>query len=47
MADKYYKNADATTERIYGKTEIFNTEYMNLLENKNTAEEEEQSDGSN
>lgn len=47
MADKYYKNADATTERIYGKTQIFNTEYMNLLENKNTAEEEEQSDGSN
>jgi len=47
MGDKYYKNADATTERIYGKTEIFNTEYMNLLENKQTAEEEEESDGSN
>jgi len=46
MADKYYKNADATTERIVGKTEIFNTEYMNLLENKNTASEEEESDGS-
>jgi len=46
MADKYYKNADATTERIFGKTEIFNTEYMNLLENKNTASEEEESDGS-
>ena len=47
MGDKYYKNADATTERIYGKTEVFNTEYMNLLENKQTAEEEEESDGSN
>ena len=47
MGDKYYKNADATTERIYGKTEVFNTEYMNLLENKQTAEEEEELDGSN
>lgn len=47
MGDKYYKNADATTERIYGKTQVFNTEYMNLLENKQTAEEEEESDGSN
>lgn len=33
MADKYYKNADATSERIYGKTQQYNTEYMNLLEN--------------
>jgi len=47
MGDKYYKNADATTERIYGKTQVFNTEYMNLLENKQTAEEEEELDGSN
>ena len=47
MADKYYKNADATTERIYGKTQVFNTEYMNLLAKPETAEEEEESDGSN
>jgi len=47
MGDKYYKNADATTERIYGKTDVFNTEYMNLLESKKTADGEEQSDGSN
>ena len=47
MADKYFKNADATTERIYGKTQVFNTEYMNLLAKPETAEEEEESDGSN
>lgn len=34
MADKYYKNADATSERIYGKTQQYNTDYMNLLDNK-------------
>jgi len=34
MADKYYKNADATSERIYGKTQQYNTDYMNLLTDK-------------
>jgi len=34
MANKYYENADATSERIYGKTQQYNTEYMNLLEQK-------------
>ena len=36
MADKYYKNADATSERIYGKKDIFNTDYMNQLEDKSS-----------
>jgi len=34
MADKYYHAADITTERIYGKKDIFNTDYMNRIENK-------------
>jgi hypothetical protein len=34
MANKYYKNADETSERIFGKTQQYNTEYMNLLEQK-------------
>jgi len=34
MANKYYKNADATSERIYGRTQQYNTEYMNLLQQK-------------
>ena len=29
MADKYYEAADITSERIYGKKDIFNTDYMN------------------
>jgi len=39
MADKYYKNADKTTERIFGKTDILNTGYMNLLPKKEETEE--------
>jgi hypothetical protein len=38
MADKYFQFADATTERIYGKKDIFNTDYMNNLLPKNTEE---------
>jgi hypothetical protein len=34
IADKYWINADATTERIYGKTDINNTDYMKLLDKK-------------
>lgn len=34
IADKYVTNADATTERIYGKTDINNTDYMKLLDKK-------------
>jgi len=41
LADKYYKNADATTERIYGKTDIFNVDYMNRLEKPKEETEEE------
>jgi len=32
MADKYYKSADATSERIFGKSDFLNTEYMMRLE---------------
>lgn len=32
MADKYCTNVDKTTERLYGKTDVFNTEYMLKLE---------------
>ena len=34
MADKYYQSADATVERIYGKTDVYNTDYMARLEDK-------------
>lgn len=36
MADKYYEAADITSERIYGKKDIFNTDYMNRIENKSS-----------
>ena len=32
MADKYYKSADATSERIFGKSDFLNTDYMMRLE---------------
>lgn len=32
MADKYYKNADKTAERIFGKSDFINPEYMLRLE---------------
>ena len=31
IADKYWTNANATTERIYGKKDISNTDYMKLV----------------
>ena len=31
MADKYFKNADKTAERIFGKSDFLNSDYMNLL----------------
>lgn len=40
MADKYHKNADKTAERIFGKADFLNPDYMNLLPKK----EEEQDD---
>jgi hypothetical protein len=39
MADKYCDNVDKTAERIFGKSNFINTEYMNLLENKQETEE--------
>lgn len=39
MADKYCANVDLTAERLFGKAEFINTEYMNLLENKQETEE--------
>lgn len=32
MADKYYQNADITAERIFGKADFLNTDYMLQLE---------------
>ena len=32
MADKYYQNADKTAERLFGKADFVNTEYMLRLE---------------
>jgi len=34
MANKYYKEADKTTERIFGKTDITNTDIVSLIEKK-------------
>ena len=34
MSDKYYKEADKTTERIFGKTDITNTDIVSLIEKK-------------
>jgi len=34
MADKYYINTDKTAERLFGKSDFVNTEYMLKLENK-------------
>ena len=31
IADKYWTNANATTQRIYGKKDIGNTAYMKLV----------------
>lgn len=32
MADKYYQNADITAERIFGKADFLNTDYMLQIE---------------
>tara|TARA_B100000683_G_scaffold173402_2_gene167091 strand:+ start:3523 stop:4374 length:852 start_codon:yes stop_codon:yes gene_type:complete len=32
MSEKYYKEADKTTERIFGKTDITNTDIVSLIE---------------
>jgi len=32
MADKYFVNVDKTSERLFGKADFINTEYMYLLE---------------
>ena len=34
MAEKYYKEADKTTERVFGKTDITNKEITSLIEHK-------------
>jgi hypothetical protein len=34
MADKYFQNADITAERIFGKKDFVNTDYMLQLEKK-------------
>ena len=46
MADKYFKFADETTDRIYGKKDVFNTEYMNLLPKQEATEESTEEDTS-
>jgi hypothetical protein len=32
MADKYFRNADVTAKRIFGKSDFLNTDYMLQLE---------------
>lgn len=39
MADKYCANVDKTAERLFGKSDFINPQYMNLLENKQETEE--------
>ena len=39
MADKYYKNADITAERIFGKADFLNTDYMLQLEKSKESKE--------
>ena len=34
MADKYYKESDKTTQRIFGKENITNPEIMSLMDKK-------------
>jgi len=34
MADKYYKESDKTTKRIFGKENITNSEIMSLMDKK-------------
>ena len=34
MADKYYKESDKTTQRIFGKENITNTDIVSLIEKK-------------
>tara|TARA_B100000925_G_scaffold57704_1_gene38303 strand:- start:1610 stop:1912 length:303 start_codon:yes stop_codon:yes gene_type:complete len=34
MADKYYKESDKTTQRIFGKENITNSEIMSLMDKK-------------
>ena len=36
IADKYWTNANKTSERIYGKTDTYNTDYMKLLDKKSS-----------
>ena len=37
MADKYYKESDKTTERIFGKENITNTDILSLVQDKTNA----------
>ena len=39
MADKYYQNADITAERIFGKADFLNTDYMLQLEKSKESKE--------
>lgn len=43
MADKYYKESDKTTQRIFGKEDITNSEIMSLMDKKdgNTQQSED------
>ncbi len=35
MADKYHKNADVTSERIYGKQDTINTDILSIVDQNN------------
>mgnify|MGYP003123317892 FL=1 len=39
MADKYYQNADITAQRIFGKADFLNTDYMLQLEKSKESKE--------
>lgn len=39
MADKYYQNADKTAERIFGKADFINPEYMLRLEKEESKDD--------
>lgn len=44
MADKYYKESDKTTQRIFGKENITNSEIMSLMDKKDGESQQSETD---
>jgi len=44
MADKYYKESDKTTQRIFGKENITNSEIMSLMDKKDGESQQSEAD---